>query len=136
MSAVELITRRVEFRDTDAAGIAHFSVFFNYMEEAEHEFLRRRGLSVFLHDEAGVISWPRVAVKCDYVSAVRFEDEVTIGVKLTRIGSKSVTYSFDMHCGERAVARGEITTVCCRVSRDGPPIGIAIPDFIRAKLQP
>ena len=33
-------TRRVEFRDTDAAGIVHFSAFFFYMESVEHEFLR------------------------------------------------------------------------------------------------
>jgi 4-hydroxybenzoyl-CoA thioesterase/acyl-CoA thioester hydrolase len=30
-----ITTRRVEFRDTDAAGIMHFSVFFTAMESAE-----------------------------------------------------------------------------------------------------
>ena len=39
-------TRRIEFRDTDAAGIVHFSAFFYYMESVEHEFLRQLGLSV------------------------------------------------------------------------------------------
>ena len=46
MSQVFKTERRVEFRDTDAAGIVHFSVFFAYMEQAEHEFLRSLGLSV------------------------------------------------------------------------------------------
>ena len=36
--------RRVEFRDTDAAGIAHFSTFFVWMESAEHELLRHAGV--------------------------------------------------------------------------------------------
>ena len=54
-------TRRVEFRDTDAAGMVHFSVFFVYMEQAEHELLRHLGLSVVLSDESGPISFPRVA---------------------------------------------------------------------------
>ena len=40
--------QRVEFADTDMAGIVHFSNFFRYMERAEHEFLRSLGLSV--HD--------------------------------------------------------------------------------------
>src|SRR5688572_30626127 len=44
-------SRRIEFRDTDAAGIAHFSVFFTFMEEAEHEFLRHVGLSVHVQHE-------------------------------------------------------------------------------------
>ncbi|MCG8653286.1 MAG: hypothetical protein MI861_25835, partial [Pirellulales bacterium] len=35
--------RRVEFRDTDAAGIVHFSAFFPMMEAAEHEMLRSLG---------------------------------------------------------------------------------------------
>jgi 4-hydroxybenzoyl-CoA thioesterase/acyl-CoA thioester hydrolase len=109
-------------------------VFFNFMEEAEHEFLRRRGLSVMMHDEAGAISWPRVAAKCDFASAVRFEDELTIEVSIGRLGTKSVTYVFTMLCGERLVARGEITAVCCRVSSAGPPIGIPIPGTIREKL--
>ncbi|WP_231612238.1 acyl-CoA thioesterase [Novipirellula galeiformis] len=38
--------RRVEFRDTDAAGIVHFSAFFPLMESAEHEMLRSLGISV------------------------------------------------------------------------------------------
>src|SRR5215831_6794970 len=38
--------RRVEFADTDMAGIVHFANFFRYMEAAEVEFLRSRGLSV------------------------------------------------------------------------------------------
>ena len=38
--------RRVEFRDTDAAGIVHFSAFFFWMESAEHELLRAAGVDV------------------------------------------------------------------------------------------
>ncbi len=33
-------SRRVEFCHTDAAGIMHFSVFFQFMEQVEHEMLR------------------------------------------------------------------------------------------------
>ena len=39
------ITRRVEFGDTDMAGIAHFANFFRYMEVAETDFLLARGLT-------------------------------------------------------------------------------------------
>ena len=45
-------TRRVEFADTDMAGIVHFANFFRYMEAAEVEFLRARGLSVKLEWDA------------------------------------------------------------------------------------
>jgi len=36
-------TRRVEFGDTDMAGIVHFARFFCFMESAEHEMLRSLG---------------------------------------------------------------------------------------------
>ena len=42
------LSRRVEFSDTDMAGIMHFSNFFRFMEAAETAFLRSLGLSVVL----------------------------------------------------------------------------------------
>src|SRR5262245_57290011 len=118
---------RVEFRDTDAAGMAHFSVFFTYMEEVEHELLRHLGLSVMLSDEEGPISFPRVATRCDYQRAVKFEDVVDIEVVVVRLGTKSVTYEFVFSHQDLPVASGEITSVCCRFEPDGTPRSIAIP---------
>ena len=40
------LTRRVQFSETDMAGIMHFSNFFKMMEEVEHAFFRSVGLSV------------------------------------------------------------------------------------------
>src|SRR4029079_16165105 len=88
--------RRVEFRDTDAAGIMHFAAFFPLMESVEHEFLRHLGLSVLSRDDIGPVSWPRVHAACDYRSAVRFEDLLTIGLTIERLGDKSVTYRFEI----------------------------------------
>jgi 4-hydroxybenzoyl-CoA thioesterase/acyl-CoA thioester hydrolase len=127
-------TRRVEFRDTDAAGIAHFSVFFLLMEQVEHEFLRSRGLSVVSSDEQGVISWPRVNSRCDFRSAVKFEDVMDIELRIARLGEKSVTYAVAFSHQGRAVAEGEITSVCCRMQKHGPPVSIPIPASIREKL--
>ena len=45
------ITRRVEFSETDLAGIMHFTNFYRWMEICEHEFLRSLGLSVDMEDE-------------------------------------------------------------------------------------
>ena len=40
--------RRVEFSETDMAGIVHYSNFFRYMETAEHGFFRSLGYSVVM----------------------------------------------------------------------------------------
>ncbi|MGE3410539.1 MAG: acyl-CoA thioesterase, partial [Pirellulales bacterium] len=129
-------TRRVELRDTDAAGIAHFSAFIQYMEQAEHEFLRHLGLSVLMHDDAGEISWPRVSVQCDYQGAVRFEDVVDVDLRLDRLGSKSATYTFLFEHAGRTIASGRMTSVCCRLNPHHPPQSIVIPPSIADKLRP
>ena len=38
--------RRVEFADTDMAGIIHFTSLFRYMEETEHAFFRSLAWSI------------------------------------------------------------------------------------------
>jgi 4-hydroxybenzoyl-CoA thioesterase/acyl-CoA thioester hydrolase len=129
-----LYRRLVQFRDTDAAGIAHFSVFFQYLEEAEHALLRSVGLSVAASHGGQFVSWPRVAVRCDYRSAVRFEETLEIAATIARLGEKSITYAFRCECGGRLVAEGEITAVCCEIVHGQPPRSIAIPAEYRTKL--
>jgi len=128
-------SRRIEFRDTDAGGIAHFSTFFIFMEQAEHEFLRQLGMSVHRDDGVNVVSWPRVSARCDYQSPVKFEDVLDIEVRIARVGQKSVTYEFAFSCQGRAVAEGQITAVCCRIEAGQPPQSIPIPADIAALLK-
>ena len=66
--------RRIEFRDTDAAGIAHFTPFFPMMESAEHEMLRSLEISVLSKPAGGQQpepTWPLVSASCDFASAAR-----------------------------------------------------------------
>ena len=127
--------RRVEFRDTDAAGIMHFSVYFTLMEEVEHEFLRHVGMSVVHHTDEGVLSWPRVSSKCDYLGPVAFEATVDASLFIERIGKKSVTYICEISSQGRDVARGSMTVVCCLV-KPGELKSIEIPADILEKLKP
>jgi 4-hydroxybenzoyl-CoA thioesterase/acyl-CoA thioester hydrolase len=127
--------RRVEFRDTDAARMAHFSVFFVYMEQAEHELWRQLGLSIMLADDQGPISFPRVGARCDYQRAVRFEDVLDIEVGIVRLGEKSITYEFNFTHQGLPVASGQTTTVCCRLDDDGTLQSIPIPPWIVQKLE-
>jgi 4-hydroxybenzoyl-CoA thioesterase/acyl-CoA thioester hydrolase len=128
--------RRIEFADTDAAGIAHFSAYFRLMEEAEHELLRSVGLSVLVKDDAGAISFPRVHASCDYQAALRFEDVTDIDVRIAKIGRSSIAYEFAFSREGTAIATGKIVAVCCRVSHDTAPVGMPIPSWIADKLRP
>ena len=128
------VKRRVEFADTDMAGIMHFSRFFVMLEEAEHEFLRSLGLSVIMKHEGRPIGWPRVAASFDFVSPVRFEEEIDIHLKLSRIGTKSLTYSGEFYRKGELLAKGKLTTCCCLVG-DGTMKGLELPADLRRKLE-
>src|SRR5919197_4687029 len=98
-------TRRVEFADTDMAGIVHFANFFRYMEAAEVEFLRSLGLSVAMAYGEEKLGFPRVAASCDYLRPARFQDLLDVAVTIQKIGRKSVTYGFEFTKGDEVVAR-------------------------------
>ena len=66
--------RRVEFADTDMAGIMHYSNFFRFMETAEHAFFRSLGLSIFPRRSDPPVGWPRVHAECDFKRPLAFED--------------------------------------------------------------
>jgi len=135
MAQVFTTTKRVEFRDTDAAGIMHFSAYFTYMEEAEHELLRSIGTSVVLNAGDDTLSWPRVAANAEYRGPVRFEDEMVIQVRIKRLGSRSVTYHHEFVLDDQVVAAGEITAVCCRIEHGQKPTSREIPEEIRQQLE-
>ena len=127
-------TRRVEFGDTDMAGIAHFANFFRYMEAAETDFLAARGLSVAWEDGGQRFWFPRVSVGCDFKRPVRFRDILEIAVTVEEVGRKSVRYRFDFTHRGAEVAVGRITAVCCRNAPDLGIKSIEIPPDVRAKL--
>ena len=131
-----LVSNRVQFRDTDAAGIMHFSAFITYMEQAEHAFLRSLDMSVmkFRIDQME-ISWPRVSVQCDYVAPLRFEQEFTVSLTIEKLGRKSVRYGFQFSSNCQNIAKGQISAACCIIRNDDLS-SIPIPDAIRQILLP
>jgi acyl-CoA thioester hydrolase len=135
MTTAFVTTRRVEFSDTDAAGIMHFAAFFRMMEQAEHELLRSVGLSVVTQDAGEKMSWPRVAAKCDFRSTARFEDVLQIEVQIVRLGTSSITYGHRFSREGQLLAEGQITAVCCRVVDGQAPQSMPIPATFAEKLR-
>ena len=119
------ITRRVEFGETDAAGIVHYSNFFRYMEACEHAFFRSLGTSIV--DKSSGIGWPRVHASCDYRNPLYFEDEFTIALPVT---SKSLSYEFVFEKPDIEIARGTLTICCVRRDETGEMKATDIADKI------
>jgi acyl-CoA thioester hydrolase len=130
--------RRVEFSETDAAGIVHYSNFFRYMEVAEHGFFRSLGYSVIMHHFDPPVGWPRVHAECEYRQPLRFEDEVEIQLLVSEKKTKSLSYLFKFRKlngpAPAEVARGSLTVVCVHKDAHGKMAATVIPKPFADKI--
>ena len=122
------LRRRVQFYETDAAGIVHFSWFFRYIEEAEHALWREAGLSIA--PPHGDIHWPRVAAACDFHGALYFEQEFDVWIRVAGINQKTIRYKSVVMRGDTKIATGTHTIVCVRMRPNEPMQAIDIPPQI------
>lgn len=133
------IQRRVEFSETDAAGIMHFSNFFRYMESAEQAFFRSLGHSVVLAKFDPPLGFPRVHASCDYREPLQFEDFVEIQLLVREKKPKALSYEFRFRnlSREPAVeaARGVLTVVCVRRTPTGKLVSATIPDEVARLIE-
>ena len=79
-------TRRIEFSETDMAGLVHFSNFFKYMETAERDFFEAAGVDLINTKHGELVGWPRARAECKFTAPLRFGD--TIERSLTVLTAK------------------------------------------------
>tara|TARA_B000000460_G_C21312066_1_gene304802 strand:+ start:172 stop:582 length:411 start_codon:yes stop_codon:yes gene_type:complete len=132
MSSEFTITRRVEFSETDSAGIVHYSNFFRYMEACEHAYFRSIDTSIV--DKSSGIGWPRVHASCDYRKPLYFEDEFNIALRVAGKTSKSLSYDFIFEKGDIEIAQGNLTVCCVRRDETGEMKAADIPVDIADKI--
>ena len=131
--------RRVEFSETDMAGIVHYSNFFRYMETAEHAFFRSLGFSIVTAHTETPMGWPRVHASCDSRQPLRFEDEVEIHMLVVEKKPKALTYEFRFRKLNAVppveVARGRLTVVCVTRDAAGKMTAAPMPRALAAQIE-
>ena len=122
--AAHRYTTRVAWVDTDAGGRIHFTAAFRWAEAAETALLRSH---LLLEEWA---DFPRRAVQAEYVSVLRFEDEIEVELRVDRVGTTSITYVWDIRRSGDVCVRGRHTVV--HVDGEGRPA--PLPDRARTAL--
>jgi acyl-CoA thioester hydrolase len=128
------IEKRVEFGDTDMAGIVYFANYFRYMEMIETDFLISLGISVSWADGETRLGFPRVSATCNYRKPATFGDTLRIRLTVENIGTKSITYRHDFYRGDELIATGKVSSVYCRCTVDHQIQSLPIPDELRTKM--
>ena len=122
------------FSDTDAAGIAHFTAFFRYFEDAEHSLWRNAGLSI--HPEGSPIGWPRISAACEFQKPLRFEQEFDVSVHITDMTRRTISYEGEVTLDGDRVARGNWRVAAVTRSPDGTMRSTEIPATVAERLKP
>ena len=129
------IERRVEFSQTDAAGIIHFSTYFTLMEAAEAELFRGLGLSLLWQDGDNFFGFPRVDCQCRFRRPLKFDEQVHVELEIEEIDSARIHYRFVfLNAKGRRCATGTMVTACAQKTHDGDLVGIDLPEKIRVAL--
>jgi acyl-CoA thioester hydrolase len=120
---------RVGFSDTDAQGIVYYGRYNPYFDLARVEYLRMLGQ---LHGERDGDFVMR-ANDVEYFAPARFDDELEIYVRASRIGRTSVTFQFSAHNlpGDTRMVTAHQTLVYVDLEQRLP---VPIPDGYRASV--
>jgi acyl-CoA thioesterase FadM len=122
-----VIRRRIEWMDTDAAGIYHWTTVFRLAEAAEAALHTALGIADFTFGAT-----PRVAVEARFARSLRFNDPVEVSLTVTRVGRTSVAYALAIDGEAGRAAQGAVTSVLIdRATGRATPW----PDEIRAALR-
>jgi YbgC/YbaW family acyl-CoA thioester hydrolase len=109
--------RRVEFAETDMAGIVHFANYFRWMETLEHEFFRSLGLALHDGGPGQLRGFARVRAQCEYSAPFHYQEVVRMRLVVREKGRSSLGYEITFSRDGKVCARGSMTVVC--VTRDG-----------------
>ncbi len=106
------VRRRVEWMDTDAAGIYHWTTIGRFAESAEAALFRALELP-----ERTLELTPRVSMHLDFRRPLRFGEEAWVELTVAAVGRASLRYALRVtDLEDNPVADGEI--VCCLLDPD------------------
>jgi acyl-CoA thioester hydrolase len=84
---------RVGFSDTDAQGIVYYGRYNPYFDLARVEYLRQLGLLGYRDGGEFVMR----ANDVEYFAPARFDDELEVFARVSRLGRTSVTFEFEAY---------------------------------------
>src|SRR3954462_14779166 len=100
-----VVERRIEWMDTDAAGIYHWTTVFRLAEDAEAALPTALGIADFTFGAT-----PRVAVQASFARSLRFNDPAQVELAVTRLGRSSVEYRLAISAEGGVAAEGSVKT--------------------------
>ena len=97
---------RVFYEDTDAGGVVYYANYLKFMERARSEWLRSLGWDIMkCQSELGLIFVVK-SVSLDFVSPARLADELTVTVRLIKLGKIGMSLEQSIYNQDRLICSG------------------------------
>ncbi len=121
-------TQEVEFRHLDGLGHVNNAVYLNYLESAKVDYFRDV-VGVAALEELGIVA----DVKIAYRSPAFFGETLSVGLRVPRVGRKSIEFLFEVRGPEgRLLAEGSSVHVAFDYGTRRP---VAVPDAWRRAIE-
>lgn len=104
---------RVQWEDTDAAGIVYYANYLRFIERGRSDLLLQHGIDQrgIMATEEGVAFAVR-SCNIDYIRPARLHEELTVATGLADLRGASVTLLQDVWRGADLLARAEVKLAC------------------------
>ena len=89
-------TIRVRYAETDQMGIVYHANYFTWFEIARTEFLRSFSID-YRELETQNVLLPVIDVGCKYITSAKYDDEVIIKTKITRIKGVRLEFNYQVY---------------------------------------
>lgn len=104
---------RVQWEDTDAAGIVYYANYLRFIERGRSDLLLQNGI-----DQRGLIesdngaAFAVRACNVEYLKPARLHEELVVTTELTELRGASLTLGQDVWRGEELLVRAEVKLAC------------------------
>ena len=118
---------RVQYEDTDMAGIVYHANYLRYIERARSDWVRQLGNDQNAMRAAGIV-WVVRRIEADYVAAARFGEDLVVETAIASMTKVRLVMDQEVRRDGDVIFRARVTAACMNSS--GRPV--RLPAEIRA----
>ena len=116
---------RARYSETDRMGIVYHAHYIVWFEIGRTEFCRSAGFPYRMMEEQGVLILV-TGVDCKYRRAARYDDRVTIKTRMGEVGSRGLSFFYEIVRSEDGALLAEGSTRHLFVDAETRPIPIPV----------
>jgi acyl-CoA thioester hydrolase len=120
MPALFTWTVRVYYEDTDAGGIVFYANYLKFFERARTEWLRAAGVDQQALIERDGAAFVVKHASIDYHAPARLDDELTLTLRIEKLGRASVQFAQQAWKGELLLVEAQVKVGCVDIATVRP----------------